>query len=979
MEKTKTPATAFYGKVRIPTIGHKKAIDTMKSINATHGGSSYIGLSGTSHPLTSEQKRTHAEALFHHPVMTGDDHSKNLFSFLSHINKKHDELHLVAGSDRAPEYKKTLQDWNGRKDSKGHTPFKFKKWHVHEVEGERIESPKHPTKMSHDELTRTVSATKVESLANKGDYAGFKAYHPGMDEKHVKNVYNQIRSAGPKTVSAVKKKLKEQLEEQKEKLTHKHFGPMLDTFVSFASDKLGIKSLPNIKYKSNDEHGNQPSFGGYNPSNSDLIVSTKNRHPMDILRTVAHELVHHKQKEDMRLGHDIEQEGSTGSDIENEANAEAGKLMRWFGKANPEYFKLSHMTEEFLQEGLYDPATHTAVFLAGGPGSGKDFVMNRTLQGHGLTELNSDNALEYLMNKHNLDLKMPENQTAERNIQRGRAKNITNEKQRLALAGRKGVIINGTADDPEKIAGIKANLENLGYKTMMVFVHTTDKSSKERNNLRGVLGGRVVPEKIRSEKWHTSQKVKSKYKKLFGDENFIHTDNSNDYHISSPETKAKIDNEHLDIFNHVRKFTTTPVDNPQANAWRRAEMARRGITMNKTTPINQSSRVSQMTEEKMKESDPCWTGYKMVGMKKKGGRKVPNCVPIKENIDAQFSDYLMNENKPKDREWGTTSLTTIYKKGTPGQYTLKQEDSAPPYGLEFGNDGVGPTASVSRIPGLTAGTTFGYSIPLAGVNESIQKWVDNPKTQERFIKKYGDLAEQKLIEVATKLNNISESINIRPKRINEFVSGDIALSDKGRDTGGSYGLYSGRGGAGYEVYEEMPPKKKFRRKEKIKEQSLMGAYMPRKADYLAKFDVKDPQVAAQYDKMRAIKHTHAQEYESQHPDKSMIGGAKEPRAKKMEVKEDSTPAWHRKEGKNPEGGLNKKGIESYRRENPGSKLSLAVTTPPSKLKKGSKKAKRRLSFCRRMKGMKAKLTSAKTARDPNSRINKSLRKWNCEE
>lgn len=88
-------------------------------------------------------------------------------------------------------------------------------------------------------------------------------------------------------------------------------------------------------------------------------------------------------------------------------------------------------------------------------------------------------------------------------------------------------------------------------------------------------------------------------------------------------------------------------------------------------------------------------------------------------------------------------------------------------------------------------------------------------------------------------------------------------------------------------------------------------------------------------------------------------------------------AWQRKEGKDPKGGLNKKGVASYRRENPGSKLQTAVTTPPSKLKKGSKKAKRRLSFCRRMKGMKRKLTSAKTARDPNSRINKSLRKWNC--
>jgi hypothetical protein len=91
-----------------------------------------------------------------------------------------------------------------------------------------------------------------------------------------------------------------------------------------------------------------------------------------------------------------------------------------------------------------------------------------------------------------------------------------------------------------------------------------------------------------------------------------------------------------------------------------------------------------------------------------------------------------------------------------------------------------------------------------------------------------------------------------------------------------------------------------------------------------------------------------------------------------------TAAWQKSSGKNKNGGLNKKGVASYRREHPGSKLQTAVTTKPSKLKKGSKAAKRRASFCARMKGMKKSRTSAKTAHDPNSRINKSLRKWHCE-
>ena len=96
-----------------------------------------------------------------------------------------------------------------------------------------------------------------------------------------------------------------------------------------------------------------------------------------------------------------------------------------------------------------------------------------------------------------------------------------------------------------------------------------------------------------------------------------------------------------------------------------------------------------------------------------------------------------------------------------------------------------------------------------------------------------------------------------------------------------------------------------------------------------------------------------------------------------DVNEGKSPAWQRKEGKSESGGLNAKGVASYRKENPGSKLKTAVTAKPSTLKRGSKSAKRRKSFCSRMKGMKKKLTSAKTARDPDSRINKALRKWNC--
>jgi len=87
----------------------------------------------------------------------------------------------------------------------------------------------------------------------------------------------------------------------------------------------------------------------------------------------------------------------------------------------------------------------------------------------------------------------------------------------------------------------------------------------------------------------------------------------------------------------------------------------------------------------------------------------------------------------------------------------------------------------------------------------------------------------------------------------------------------------------------------------------------------------------------------------------------------------SSPAWQRKEGKNPKGGLNAKGRASAKAE--GHNLKPPVSKKEAE--KSPKAAERRKSFCSRMEGMKEKLTSEKTAKDPNSRINKSLKKWDC--
>ena len=95
---------------------------------------------------------------------------------------------------------------------------------------------------------------------------------------------------------------------------------------------------------------------------------------------------------------------------------------------------------------------------------------------------------------------------------------------------------------------------------------------------------------------------------------------------------------------------------------------------------------------------------------------------------------------------------------------------------------------------------------------------------------------------------------------------------------------------------------------------------------------------------------------------------------KKQVDED----WKKVNKNDKTDGMSQKAVNAYRKENPGSKLKTAVTTKPSKLKKGSKSASRRKSFCARMGGMKKHNASAKTKHDPDSPINKALRRWNCE-
>jgi cytidyltransferase-like protein len=749
------------------------------------------------------------------------------------------------------------------------------------------------------------------------------------------------------------------------KLDHEKFGPMLDSFTQFASGKLGIKKAPKINL-SKDEMSS--SFGGYNPADQSIVVVSKNRHPMDIFRTVAHELVHHKQKEDDRIGKDISYEGSTGSPFENEANAEAGKIMRWFAKKNPEVFKSGYVVEETLTEGINDPGTFKAIFLAGGPGSGKDYVMKQTLAGMGLQEINSDIAFEFLMKKAGLDFKMPETERVERDVVRGRGKNISKEQQRLAIAGRRGIIINGTADDPEKIAMQKKEFEELGYDTMMVFVNTSDKVSKERNIARGDEGGRTVPEDIRKDKWDACQAAMPVLKKLFGEDNFVAIDNSNDLRKASPEIVKKVQGQFQEIFKMAKKFVARqPINNKKAADWQQSELQRRN--MQSFTPAKATAFGSGAVQRGAMQTIP---------------------LPPDQDATQQISQAPTPEQMSQGQRLGLSYYgfgrwgTTIKGKHTVTYLTQNGKLVPKPQQVAEEKKMKGPDPCWKGYQMVGKKKKNGKEVPnCVPVDEAFATFAEGEDRANTYKRELGtkDLADLYAKDTpgqdTTHLNPLYEKKKVRlvkKKKVQEDSPPALGYEFGNPGIGPTFGVVRSPGGLG--MGYSLPLN------ESIKNWMLNEKTIERFIEKYGELaEEKLIETANKLDKLYTNNSENPKSFTEIRESWDAAGGrdmGTVPKTGKQDMDE-STPAWQRKEGKNPAGGLNKKGIDSYRKEHPGSKLSLAVTTKPSKLKPGSKKAKRRLSFCRRMKGMKSKLTSAKTAHDPNSRINKSLRKWNCEE
>jgi len=181
--------------------------------------------------------------------------------------------------------------------------------------------------------------------------------------------------------------------------------------------------------------------------------------------------------------------------------------------------------QQYIAEGVYDPNIFKAFFLAGGPGSGKSWVSERTLSGMGLKVINSDNAFARALEKEKMSLNMATQdakEIARRDEIRAKAKTLTGVQLRMALEGRLGLILDSTARDVTRIEQEANTLKHLGYDVHMVFVNTSLEVALKRNQMRA----RKVPDAIVMTNHRQVQNNIGKLQRIFGTSNFIVVDNN---------------------------------------------------------------------------------------------------------------------------------------------------------------------------------------------------------------------------------------------------------------------------------------------------------------------------------------------------------------------------------------------------------------------------------------------------------------------
>ena len=418
-------------------------------------------------------------------------------------------------------------------------------------------------------------------------------------------------------------------------------------------------------------------------------------------------------------------EGMSGTKMREHAK---NKNFGEFRKGVPAHVSDTH-TKELMHDtrkgmGLHESADHgrfKAIFITGGPGSGKDIIIREAIPSTKIVELNLIQARDYLADKQKLSEK-------------------TTDYRREAIRNRGPLIINGPADDNEKITYIKEELEELGYETMMVFVNTTDEASKERNSLLN----RMMVESVRHDKWVKSQQVAKHYEEIY--ESFNVFDNTGD--LESKEFDIH------EIYQTSRDFLAKTVINESADEWLiKNNKLDINYTINrlfedktndkktnrflniKTTP---SLRASMAVPADNRPSDPNGDNIKWGDNKKRGGYTFRTYESSGDNRFESSEPKLKNFPTPKESNFSQDKETKKVKKygdrsgkearlgnpsGLGSEWNTRTNGSGLTGGAGLGNQTYSESQDYSNAnPASTAFPSGGSVNPLSNSYDTFKKF-----------------------------------------------------------------------------------------------------------------------------------------------------------------------------------------------------------------------------------------------------------------
>lgn len=563
-----------FGRMNPPTVGHEKLVAKVHEVAKKHNADHTVVLSHSQdpdkNPLPAKEKLKHAKRFFPHTNLEVSD--KKHPTYLKHAEKLHKSgvthLHMVAGGDRTRQYKKDLEHYNGK--HKG-ALYNFKKIEVHSA-GERDPDA---------QGVEGMSASKMREAARKGDFKSFKKGVPKhVKTSHAHEMYNDVRHHSG---------LKEEL------IEGKFYIP--DT----SALPYGRNAMPQINHADMSKfrlHLKKHGIGSTSevvPATS--LGATQAEFSVDKIKDLMSPDSEHLLKTPILVSQDnyvldghhrwLANYNKDTESSQNVIRLHAGiHALVPLAKSFPGAQSRGINEDMELSEGLHDPGIFKAIFMAGGPGSGKDFVLKKVTGNFGFVEVSSDPFLSHLMHQEKLDLKMPDHESERRDKVRVRAKQLEHHKKQLVIKGRLGIILNGVADDFDEIAQRKKEFEDLGYDTMMIGVDVSDEESRRRNIMRGQMGGRTVPENIRHKKWLGAHANLDRYATLFG-RNYVRIDNSVDVERSPPDQKAKLEADFQKAFKKIREFVSTKPQKPSATSWIQMQQGMRTGNNLRTEDIDQ--------------------------------------------------------------------------------------------------------------------------------------------------------------------------------------------------------------------------------------------------------------------------------------------------------------------------------------------------------------------------------------------------------